>query len=155
MTACSTSNLDEKCELLKKKENTGVAVLNSLNSIQCQLNPRILSNITKETRRQGTGGARTNNRAGGKREAGILAHQPDLYSFHLSLSQRWWYSMSSVLVEADFPVATGLWRMLSKETPADNPSRSIPLNTSPLATSTRSSQRPAQCTWWATSAQAR
>ena len=31
--------------------------------------------------------------------------------------------MSSVLVEADFPAATGLWRMLSTQRPADNPSR--------------------------------
>ena len=52
MTVCSTSNLDEKCELLKK-ENTSVAVLNSLNSIQCQLNPRILSNTTKEAWKPG------------------------------------------------------------------------------------------------------
>ena len=50
MTVCNTSNLDEKCALLKKKENTSVAVLNSLNSIQCQLNPRIRSNTTMETR---------------------------------------------------------------------------------------------------------
>jgi len=35
MTVCSTSNLDEKCEWLKK-ENTGVAVLNSLNSISIE-----------------------------------------------------------------------------------------------------------------------
>ena len=64
-----------------KKENTSVAVLNSLNS-------QILNNTTKETRRQGTGGARSNNRAGRKRKASILAHRSDLYSFHLSLSQR-------------------------------------------------------------------
>ena len=31
--------------------------------------------------------------------------------------------MSSVLVEADLPVATGFWRMLSTQIPADNPSR--------------------------------
>ena len=60
MTVYRTSNLDEKCEWLKK-DNTGVAALNSLNSIQCQLNPRTVSNTTKEVRSQVTGRARTNN----------------------------------------------------------------------------------------------
>ena len=35
---------------------------------------------------QGSGNRR------GKRKASILAHQSDLYSFHLSLTQRWWCS---------------------------------------------------------------
>ena len=59
----------------------------------------------------------------GKRKAGILAHQSGLNSFHISLSQRWWYSMSSVSVEADIPVLAGLWRMLSTQITVDNPSR--------------------------------
>ena len=42
----------------------------------------------------------------GKILASTLAHQSVLSSFHLPSSQGWWYSMSSVLVEADFPVAT-------------------------------------------------
>ena len=72
MTVCSMSNLDEKCEWLKK-ENTGVAVLNSPNSIQCQFYPRILSNTTKEARSQGTEGARTNNWAPEERERYFVA----------------------------------------------------------------------------------
>ena len=115
MTVCSTSNLDEKCEWLKKKENTGVAVLNV-----SEFN--LMSTESSDSEQHNEGSQGSGNRRG-KRKANILAHQSDLYSFHLSLSQRWWYSMSSVLVEADFPVATGLWRMLSTQISADNPSR--------------------------------
>ena len=97
MTVRSTSKLDEKWQYLKK-EYTSVAVLNSLNPIQCQLNPRILSNTTKEAWEPGepeepeqtTGHQR-------KRLASTLAHQSVRSFFHLTLSQRWWYSMSSVL----------------------------------------------------------
>ena len=62
---CTCTQLNDSVQYVefekKKKENTSVAVLNYLNSIQCQLNPRIPSNTMKESRRQGTGGARTNN----------------------------------------------------------------------------------------------
>ena len=71
---CTCKQLNDSVQLRRissewlKKENTSVAVLISLNSIQCQLNPRILSNTTKEARSQGTGGARTKNWAPEERD---------------------------------------------------------------------------------------
>ena len=122
---CTHSNdsVQYVCELLKKRKHR-----RSFSEFS-EFNLKSIEFWDSEQHNEGSqesGNRRSQNKqpgTRGKRKAGILAHQSDLYPFHLLLSQRWWYWMSSVLVEADYPVATGLWRMLSTQIPADNPSR--------------------------------
>ena len=110
-----THTIDDSVQYIGSQVETrgektqAVAGVNSLNSSRG--NPWFLCNATKGTTRDP--GRQPDSRR--KCVANIVAHQPVLIAFHLSLSQDWWYAFSaSLLVETSHaPVATVLRGNLS------------------------------------------